>query len=183
MNDLDKDIRRILRRYEKSLDKELLFDIDDLINFANGRLEELIEFLKKYESEDKMGIFQALSTSSYIQEKREEGVNKMELSVNGVSIEDVTKELKQILKAYKPICIGVPYSTENEESEEFIELNANKNNVVLVKGFNPFTDNYDLDEDGEEISLATLKELVAEVAKLTLNKNIQKQEVLTWLDE
>lgn len=183
MNDLDKDIRRILRRYEKSLDKELLFDLDDLIDFAKGRLEELIEFLKEYEGEDNVGIFQTLSASSYVQEIREEGVNRMELSVNGGTMEQVTRELKQILKAYNPVCVGVPYDTENEETEEFIELSANRESIFLVKGFNPYANNYDLEEDGEEISLEALKEIIKEVAQLTLEKNLQKQEVMTWLDE
>lgn len=140
MNDLDRNVRRVLRRYEKKLETELIFDLDDLIDFANGRLEELIKFLKENKGEDIMGVFSTLVE------------NNLSQGVDGITEEEVIKELKAILKAHRPICLGVPYDTEDEEADEFIELSSSKNQIYHLKGFNPFNDNYDLEEDGEEIS-------------------------------
>lgn len=130
-----------------------------------------------------MGLFNAINGDNSFSKKLVEEENKVELVVEGITEEEVIKELKQILKAYKPICIGVAYDIEDEETEEFIEFNPNKNQVYLVKECNPYVNNYDLEEDGEIVSLPKLKEIIAEVAKLTLAKNLEKEEVLNWLND
>ncbi len=173
MNNIDRNIRRILRHYEKSLESELLFDLDDLIDFANGRINELIEFLKNHEGEDKMGFLNVINDANINEEKAIKSLNK----------EEIIKELKIILKDQKPICLGVAYCTDDEETQEFIEFSQERGQVYIVRGYNPYSDSYDLEEEGEVVSLEELKKIVEEVARLTLESNLKKQEIINWLND
>lgn len=183
MNNFDKNIRRVLKRFEKSLESELLFDLDDLIDFANGRLDELIEFLKEQQLEDETGILSVLETSGLTQNNKPGGDRRMNMGVNGNTKDEIIKELKEVLKAGKPICIGVAYNDEDEETQDFIELDLSKNQVYLIEGINPNSDSYDLQDDGEILSLPRLKEIINTIAELTLEKNLEKKEIIDWLND
>lgn len=111
------------------------------------------------------------------------GILNQENKSKGLIKEEVVKELKEILKNLKPICIGVPYDTTNEETNNFIEMNPERNKIYFVEGVNPYADSYDLEDDGVEISLSRLKEIIDKVAELTLEKNIENQELMNWLNE
>ena len=107
----------------------------------------------------------------------------MNMGINGNTKDEVIKELKEVLKAGKPICIGVAYNDEDEETQDFIELDLSKNQVYLIEGINPNSDSYDLQDDGEILSLPRLKEIINTIAELTLEKNLEKKEIIDWLND
>ena len=92
-------------------------------------------------------------------------VNSSEFKSIIIDTTNIIKELKEVLKAGKPICIGVAYNDEDEETQDFIELDLSKNQVYLIEGINPNSDSYDLQDDGEILSLPRLKEIINTINK------------------
>lgn len=51
-----------------------------------------------------------------------------------------------------------------------------------MENINPYTDSYNLQEQGKALELSELKNILIKVGELTLADNLKKKEVLDWLN-
>lgn len=112
-----------------------------------------------------------------------QNLDEKDYEIKGNTKDDVLKELKMLLKNYIPLCIKEPYDKNSESNDGFIELCKENDRVYLVENTNPYTDSYDLQEDGKIIELKNFKEIVENIAELTVKKNLEKKEIIDWLNE